>query len=222
MVIIGLKIQSKLQTLIEQYVDYRTKEEYGISAFWYWYYQVTNYLNGMDKIRLAVGSNKRYRMPRWGVVTYSKIVVGGEVLIYADDFEYSKRKLFAWLKHKSTRRPSYSVSDTCFGFSSVLYDNTQKSGIIKPDGTKLVEPIFDDIINFHHSTDDYNVIHAIGFIGDRVFSISMNGDITLLHISKEDYLNQKHRYDEIIRRRLNIIITETINSYLRRNLLLVS
>ena len=54
MVIIGLKIQSKLQTLIEQYVDYRTKEEYGISAFWYWYYQVTNYLNGMDKIRLAL------------------------------------------------------------------------------------------------------------------------------------------------------------------------
>ncbi len=49
MVIIGLKIQSKLQTLIEQYVDYRAKEEYGISAFWYWYYQVINYLNGMDK-----------------------------------------------------------------------------------------------------------------------------------------------------------------------------
>ena len=156
------------------------------------------------------------------MVTYSKIVVGGEVLIYADDFEYSKRNLFAWLKHKSTRIPSYSVSDTCFGFSSVLYDNTQKSGIIKPDGTKHVEPIFDDIINFHHSTDDYNVIHAIGFIGDRIYSISMNGDITLLHISKEDYLNQKHRYDEIIRRRLNTIITETINSYLKRNLLLVS
>ena len=49
MVIIGLKIQSKLQTLIEQYVDCRAKEEYGISAFWYWYYQVINYLNGMDK-----------------------------------------------------------------------------------------------------------------------------------------------------------------------------
>ena len=72
MVIIGLKIQSKLQTLVEQYVDYRTEQEYGISAFWYWYYQVTNYLNGMDKIRLTIGYNRRYRMPRWGVVTYSK------------------------------------------------------------------------------------------------------------------------------------------------------
>ena len=31
---------SKLQTLVEQYVDYRTEQEYGISTFGYWYYQV--------------------------------------------------------------------------------------------------------------------------------------------------------------------------------------
>ena len=64
MVIIGLKIQSKLQTLVDQYVDYTTEQEYGISAFWYWYYQVTNYLNGMNKIRLTIGYNRRYKMPR--------------------------------------------------------------------------------------------------------------------------------------------------------------
>ena len=219
MVIIGLKIQSKLQTLVEQYVDYRTEQEYGISAFWYWYYQITNYLNDMDKIRLRIGNNRRYRIPRWGVVTYSKIVIGGNVLIYANNFEYSKRNLYAWLRHKSTRNPSYSVCDTCFGFSSVLYDNTQKYGILKPDGKQLVKPIFDDIINFHHSTDDYNFIHAIGFIGDRVFSISMDGNVTVLHISKEEYLKQKHRYDEVFRKKLNTIITEVISSYLRDNLL---
>ena len=33
MVIIGNEIQSKLLTLINQYGDYRTKHEYGISAF---------------------------------------------------------------------------------------------------------------------------------------------------------------------------------------------
>ena len=216
MVIIGLKIQSKLQTLVEQYVDYRTEQEYGISAFWYWYYQVTNYLNGMDKIRLTIGYNRRYRMPRWGVVTYSKIVIGGNVLIYADDFKYSKRNLYAWLRHKSTRSPSFSVSDTCFGFSSVLYDNTQKYGILKPDGNQLVKPIFDDIINFHHSAEDYNFIHAIGFIGDRVYSITMDGNVSLLHISKEEYLKQKHHYDEMLKRKLNTIIAETINKFLQK------
>lgn len=40
MVIISENIQKQLQTLVEQYVDFRTKEEYGISAFWFWYYQV--------------------------------------------------------------------------------------------------------------------------------------------------------------------------------------
>ena len=148
-----------------------------------------------------------------------KNVIGSNVLIYADDFKYSKRNLYAWLKHKSTKNPSYSVCDTCFGFSSVLYDNTQKYGILKPDGKQLVKPIFDDIINFHHSAEDYNTIHAIGFIGDRVYSITKDGNVTLLHISKDDYLKQKHHYDEMFKRRLNTILTEVINSYLRKNLL---
>jgi hypothetical protein len=220
MVIIGQKIQEKLQTLINQYVDYRTEGEYGISAFWYWYYQVMNYLNNMDKIRIKRGFLKRYRMPRWGLVTYSKIVFAKEVFVYTDDFDYSKRNLYTWLQHKSNRRPSYSISDTCYGFSSVLYDRTQKCGILKPDGTRLVKPIFDDIINFHHSTDDYSIIHAIGFIGNRVYSISMDGDVTLLHISKNDYINQKHLYDEMRKRKLTHIITEVINQYLKQNLII--
>ena len=72
MVIIGNEIQSKLLTLINQYGDYRTKHEYGISAFWYWYYQVMNYLNNMDNLRISVGFNRKYRMPRWGTVIYTK------------------------------------------------------------------------------------------------------------------------------------------------------
>ena len=159
-------------------------------------------------------------MPRWGLVTYSKIVFAKEVFVYADDFDYSKRNLYTWLHHIARNYPPYSVSDTSYGFSSVLYDSTQKSGIIKPDGSKLVEPIFDDIINFHHSTDDYNTIHAIGFIGDRVYSISMNGDVTLLHMSKQDYLNKKHLYDEMRKRKIAHIISEVISQYLKQNLIL--
>ena len=37
MVIISKNIQGQLKTLVEQYVDYRTRSEYGISAFCYWY-----------------------------------------------------------------------------------------------------------------------------------------------------------------------------------------
>lgn len=216
MVIIGNEIQSKLLTLINQYGDYRTKHEYGISAFWYWYYQVMNYLNNMDNLSISVGFNRKYRMPRWGTVIYTKIVINGDVIIFANDFLYSKRNLYIWLKHQTNRNPSYSVCDTCFGYSSVLYDNSQKYGILNPDGKRLVKPVFDDIINFHHSTEDYSIIHAIGFIGDRVYSISTNGDVTLLHMSKDDYLKMKHRYDEMIRRKIRIMLNESKKHRLNR------
>lgn len=126
MVIISSNIQSQIQTLIEQYVNYRTKGEYGINAFWYWYYQVMSYLRNMDSIRLRVGFNLKYRMPKWGTVGYTKIVVGKDVIVYADTFIYN------WLNHKSNRNPSYSVCDNCFGFKTILYDNSQKYAILKP------------------------------------------------------------------------------------------
>lgn len=195
MVIISENIQKQLQTLVEQYVDFRTKEEYGISAFWFWYYQVNNYLRSMDSIKLKAGFDKIYRIPKWGTVKYTKFVIGNDVIVYADVFSYNKQNLYDWLNHKSNTKPSYSICDTCFGFSSVLYDNSQKYGILKPDRKPLVKPIFDDIINFHHSTDDYNTIHAIGFIGDRVYSIDMEGNTTLLHKNKVEYLEDNH-WDE--------------------------
>lgn len=228
MVIISKKIQSTLYDLIQQYADFRTKGEYGISAFWYWYFQVRNYLKGMDDIRLKNGFNQKYRMPRWGTVVYTRIFDGKEVVVYADNFVYSKRNLLLWLNHKPFRknRP-YSVCDTCFGYSSVLYDNSQKYSIIGPNGERLVKPVFDDIINFHHSINDYNKIHAIGFMGDRVYSIEMNGNVTLLHISKNDYLKQKHQYDESKQKErkkllaesyIKSIIYKTIRRVLRESL----
>lgn len=214
MVIISENIKTQLQSLIEQYVDYRTKGEYGISAFWFWYYQVMNYLRNMDSVKLKAGFNKNYRMPKWGTVKYTKIVIGKDIIVFADEFTYSKRNLYNWLQHKPLNiRQPYSVCDTCFGFSSVLYDNSQKYGILKPDKKPLVKPIFDDIINFHHSTEDYNTIHAIGFIGDRVYSINMEGNITMLHMSREQYLNQKHRYNES----MNIRYKRSLNESFGRN-----
>lgn len=211
MVIISSNIQSQIQTLIEQYVNYRTKGEYGINAFWYWYYQVMSYLRNMDSIRLRVGFNLKYRMPKWGTVGYTKIVVGKDVIVYADTFIYSKRNLYNWLNHKSNRNPSYSVCDNCFGFKNILYDNSQKYAILKPDGKRLVKPVFDDIINFHHSSNDYNTLHAIGFINDRVYEISTDGNIVLLHMSKEDYLNAEHKFFEA-RQRQKIIEYKQYNT----------
>ena len=63
-------------------------------------------------------------------------------------------------------------------------------------------------------------MHAIGFIGNRVYEILMNGDINILHISKEEYLAMKHRYDEMLRRRLDMIIEKNLKQYFRENIIL--
>ena len=219
MLIVEQQVQETLYELTQRYGDFRTQQEYGISAFWYWYYQIRNFINNMSSSRVRNGISMQIRIPHWGKLTYSKYMIGTELFVVIHSFNYSQRNFWLWLNHKSLRRPSYSVSDTCFGFSTVLFDNTQKYGIIRQDGSRLVNPVFDEIINFHHAIDDYNLIHAIGFIGDRVYSIRMNGDVVLAHMSKDDYLNLKHRYDETLNRRLNRIITETLNRVISESIL---
>lgn len=219
MIVIETNVISVLNSLINTYGNFRTRQEYGISAFWYWFYQIKNFINNMTSPRVRNGYNMQIQIPHWGKLTYSKFMIGTEPIIFVHMFTYSKRNLWLWLNHKSLRRPSYSVCDTCFGFSTVLFDNTQKYGIIRQDGNRLVKPVFDEIINFHHAIDDYNLIHAIGFIGDRVYSIRMDGDVVLLHMSKDDYLNLKHRYNEDLKRKLNRIITETLNRVIRESIL---
>ena len=230
MVILNTYAQSILDSYIDKYVDYRQKDEHGISPFWYWYYQVRNYIYALDRYSSPVGNNLIYTMPRWGKIMFSRIIIGGEVFVVVTNLKFNQRYFKKWLQHKSSNTPPYSICDTCYGFSSVLYDNSQKYGILKSDGSQLVKLFFDDIINFHHSTENYDIIHAIGFIGDRVYSISMNGEVTLLHISKNDYLSMKHRYDEVIgringmvmkedqKRILKDIIGKTVHKVLREHI----
>jgi len=211
MTIVDQQVQNILFSLTQQYGDFRTKQEYGISAFWYWYYQVKQYIYNLHTHNIRYGIRNVHRIPQWGTLIYSKYKIGREILVVAHEFDYSQRNLWNWLNHKSNRRPSYSVCDTCFGFSSVLYDNSQKYGILKPDGKPLVKPIFDDIINFHHSSNDYNTLHAIGFINDRVYEITTDGNVILLHMSKDDYLNAIHKFFEA-KQRCKIIENKQYNT----------
>ena len=55
MVDINNEAQSILDRYIDKYVDYRQKGEYGISSFWYWYYQVKNYINSLDQYDQPIG-----------------------------------------------------------------------------------------------------------------------------------------------------------------------
>ena len=75
MVDLNSNAQSILDNLIEKYVDYRKKGEYGISSFWYWYYQVKNYINTLDRYDKPLGDNLVFKMPQWGKIIFSRKIV---------------------------------------------------------------------------------------------------------------------------------------------------
>ena len=221
MIVINEDAQQILNELIEQYVDYRAAGEYGISSFWYWYYQVRNYIYQLDKYDTPIGDGLIYSMPYWGKVFFSRHIIGAVIYVVVSGFKFNKMNFQKWIKHENLpRKTCYKIGDGGYNFTLMQNEKTGLKAIRNPHGKFICKAVFDDIIGFHHSTDDYNVIHAIGFIGERVYSISMNGNVTLLNISKEEYLKRTHRYDEIINRRISRIIIEIINQYLKQNLIL--
>ena len=48
MIIISKKAQEILQWYKDTFVDYKTPQEYGRSAFWLWYNQVSNEIRNLD------------------------------------------------------------------------------------------------------------------------------------------------------------------------------
>ena len=70
MVSISEDAQSVLDSYVDKYVDYRQKDEYGISSFWYWVYQVKNYMYLLDQYNTPIGDNLVFKMPQWGNIYF--------------------------------------------------------------------------------------------------------------------------------------------------------
>ena len=179
-----------------------------------WNYELLQYL------RQSVFLDVEYR----GTISLGRI---GE--LYYQIFEAKdanvvviERFYFSWLPFEKSVTPSkrgfQKLNDAGYGYYIAQNLASQKMAILNRDNKPITKFVFDSIIGFHHSVENYNVIHAIGFIGDRVYSISMQGIPTLLHLSKNDYLSMKHLYDEALRRKLNTIVEKHIsNKYLLIN-----
>lgn len=196
MVLLSENALDILNDYIAKYSAYRLKGEYGISSFWYWVYQVKGYLNSLDIDDTPLGNNLTFTMPYWGGITYSRIIAGKDICVVVNSFSFNHSYFLKWINHKSLSAFPYVVTDGGYGYKILRHDDSNKETIQTPQGEILFNPIFDDIIGFHHSSSDYDTIHAIGFIGARVYSIAMDGKITLLHTSKSAYLSSPHLYYE--------------------------
>lgn len=89
-----------LQTYRDDYVDYKTPQEYGRSAFWNWYYQVRNNIYSLDRENLNDGYNQIFSMNYWGDIIYSKKTFSnGYFLVVVEDFKFDDDNLANWLNH---------------------------------------------------------------------------------------------------------------------------
>jgi hypothetical protein len=209
MVILNANAQPILDGYVDKYVYYRQKDEYGISSFWYWYYQVKNYINALDQYNKPLGDNLVFKMPQWGKIYISREIIDNEIFVVVTDFKFNQRNFKKWITHKSMQKfPYMEVGDAGYGYKIVQHDDTKKEAILTPQGKLLTDAVYDDIIGFyHHFGYDKNPT-AIGFIGDRVYDIEMNGKPTLLKMSKKEFLNMKQTYEA--KQRVKCLIRESV------------
>ena len=99
-------------------------------------------------------------MGKMGEFDYYIINVRGVYVVVITSF------YFSWLPFESN--VIRKTKDAGYGYIIVQNTQTQKFAIRKPNNRPLTNTVFDGIIGFHHSIEDYNKMHAIGFIGNRV------------------------------------------------------
>lgn len=224
MISINDNAQSILDNLIEQNADYRLKNEFGISSFWYWYYQVKNNILALQSYNTPIGDNLIFKMDYWGDIIYSRIIHQKQVYIIVTGFKFNGINFKKWLKHQPLNSKNYSiVGDAGYRYKIIQSTSNNKYAILTPQRKYLTKFVFDEIIGFHHSSNDFNTIYAIGFQENRVFAIYQDGKIEVLPYSKEEYLNKKHKYYESLKPRkmmineshIRQIIRETLRRYLQ-------
>mgnify|MGYP003318074793 CR=1 FL=1 len=131
-----------------------------------------------------------YTIGRIGTLMYNSFNLNGVQVFEIIEFNFTKLPY-------TKRDPKYNVIfDANYGYNIIQSTSNNLYAILKPNHKPLTKYAFDNIIGFHHSSNDYKTIYAIGFIGNRVYAIYPNGDINILPYSKEEYLTMKHKYYE--------------------------
>lgn len=211
--------KSIINKYIDEYCGYRLKGEYGISAFWYWVYQIKNYILELPTYNSPLGENLIFNMKYWGSIIYNRVMVNNQICIIITNFRLNYNNFKKWINHQTISDEKYSiVGEAGYGYKIIQSTSNNKHTILTPQRKYLTKFVFDEIIGFHHFSDDYNTIYATGFQGDRVFAIYQDGNIKVLPYSKEEYLNKKHKYYESHKPHKKVITESHIRQMVREAL----
>ena len=181
-----------------------------------WNNEFHRYVNKETISKLNLPEHDVYDIGTIGKLDYLHFTIEDDEIFVILEFRFSK------LPYKQKKQQYKVVGNAGYKHKIIQSTFNHKYSILTPQRKYLTKFVFDEIIGFHHSSNDFNTIYAIGFQENRVFAIYQDGKIEVLPYSKEEYLNKKHKYYESNKPRKMVInesyIREIIRETLRRYL----
>lgn len=108
MIVVAQSARNQMQTMISQFGAYKTRGEYGRSAFWIWYDKIQNEIKTVNiKGSRKVGSaSYRFRMKYWGDIIFDVLYIrnkgrfaGNQIIITG--FKFDEENFYNWLQHQA-------------------------------------------------------------------------------------------------------------------------
>lgn len=175
-----------------------------------WNREFHHYVNARAISKVKLFQHGIYKIGDIGTLIYNHYTLNDADIFEILSFRFSKRP-YSTKKYKI-------VGDGGYRYKIIQSTFNYKYTLLTPKNRFLTKFAFDGIIGFHHSSNDYNVLYAIGFIGDRVYAIYPDRNIQLLQCSKEEYLKMKHKYYESLMRRRIILSESRLNRIIRESI----
>lgn len=187
-------------------------DQYGhfTQQFVNWNYEFHHYVNVGTISKQKLSNHGLYTIGSIGKLVYNYFSINDTEVFQILEFRFSKLPY----TQQTIQTPYKIVGDAGYGYKIVQNTFNGKHSILTPNKKYLTNFVYDDIIGFHHSSNNYNNMYAVGFMNNRVYAIYKDGNIQVLPYSKEQYLTMKHKYYESKQQKPNTVILK--ESQLRR------
>lgn len=189
---ISIEFSNKANNQLDEIVsndDIYDRYGHFTQQFLNWNTEFHRYVNPQVLSKTITSDKGIYSIGKIGTFSYKLFILNDTQVLEIMDFHFTRLPYTTGSKYKV-------IANAGYGYKIVQSTFNNLYAILTPQRRLLTKYVFEEIIGFHHSSNDYNIVYAVGFIGDRVYSICTNGNINMMPYSKKEYLEMNHKYYE--------------------------
>lgn len=211
------RVKSILNFYLDAYTGFRCKDEYGISAFQFWFYRIKNYLNELDQINHRLNPSKdvyQFKMQYWGIIEYKIVKYDKGKILYVTNIEIDTVNFYNWIYYheypsksnlpKPLRYFTPKHQLKIFNLHIVKIYGKNKYNFLTSNNTLLLKTWIDQFmpIDLKKHCQPYGKYKIIGYckIGGFKYALSIDGKLYDLHQVwlNENYTNMILMYEEAL------------------------